>query len=114
MGDLPALVLLIFATYRLSLLITWERSPYALGERLRAWVGVRARGSAPKQFWYELGELVNCPYCMGVWVALILVILATVMGLTPLRDFVLWWFGVAGGQFLLTIFTEPTWKKDEL
>lgn len=62
------------ACYRLSRLITKEVGPFDIFHYLRSAVGVYDYGAdgRPKTL---TGKLFDCPYCTGVWVALILVLL---------------------------------------
>jgi len=59
------LVMLALADYRLSLIVSKDK----ISEGLRAQIGRKASGSRQWQF---VAELVNCPYCVGVWGALFL------------------------------------------
>jgi Protein of unknown function (DUF1360) len=62
------------ATHKVSRLLTKDsvtsplRAPFARYERAtgHAEVGERARGTG---FAHAVGELVTCPFCLGVWVA---------------------------------------------
>lgn len=94
-----ALVLAVFAVYRLAQLLSVDDGPFALFERLRrafpggAWGGLR----------WSIAEWLRCPFCQGLWwaagVALLLMFPSTV------GDFVLLWLGLAGAQALLASFT---------
>ena len=65
------------ACYRLARLITKEAGPFDVFHYLRSAVGVYDYGAdgRPQS---TLGKLFDCPYCTGVWVALILAILPRV------------------------------------
>jgi hypothetical protein len=59
------LIVLALADYRLSLILSKD----TISEDLRARLGRRAyRGGA----WKFAADLINCPYCVGVWGALFL------------------------------------------
>lgn len=86
------LVLSILAVYRASQLIALDVGPYEVLTKFRAELGRRASRNAT---WKSLAELVYCPYCVGVWLALFLTIC-----LRPCLPLV-WWLAVAGGQAVL-------------
>jgi hypothetical protein len=88
----------ILSVYRISQLITLDGGPYACFERLRLWLD----GKAPednRDIWWNLTELFECPYCMGVWIALLILPLILWPGIVG--DAILLWIGVAGGQAFL-------------
>ena len=47
----------------------------------------------------SLGRLMGCPYCLGVWFALVIIVLLVIP--TPAGDLVLAWWGLAGAQAFL-------------
>lgn len=84
-------ILLAFVVYRLALLISKD----TLTEPLRKPFGQRAAGQPRySRAWY-LAELINCPYCTGVWFAF-----ALTFALLPasLGEFLLYWLALAGLQ----------------
>ena len=94
-GSLVRLGLAMLAVYRLAGLLTGEDGPGHLLKRARLGVGQWAARAPTHDVWrLSVAELVNCPLCMGVWLA------GGVLGLiwTPTRigDLVLAWLGVAG------------------
>lgn len=80
-------LIVILATYRISLLITWDE----ILNTPRNWIGTHSNDYVRE--W--LGYLVNCPYCMGIWIALIMSIIYY-----P-QNWFLMTFAIAGGQMFL-------------
>lgn len=80
-----ALIIAVFAIYRLSTDLAWEAGPFELYARGRGWVISRYG----KDDWRSEG--VACPICISFWLALPL---AFVWG--PLA-----WLGVAGAAAFL-------------
>lgn len=78
-------ILLSFVCYRLAQLITIERGPFAIFETLR-------QKTSDIEF---VGELLTCPYCLGMWIALPLSLYATGI------DWYIAWLAIAGGQAFL-------------
>jgi hypothetical protein len=85
-------VLGVLAVWRVTHLIQAEVGPWQLMLRLR-----RAAGTG---FW---GELLDCFYCLSVWVALPA---AFLIG-HNWREWVLLWLGLSGGAILLQRATTP-------
>lgn len=74
---LQTIVELGLATSTVSVTVAQSR----LFQPLRAWVsGV----------WPWMGELLSCPYCLGHWVAAILLLLTTAGHVTPIGGLILW------------------------
>lgn len=90
--NLLFLVLSIFACYRLAQFIAFSDAPFGLMKRIRLFFGKKAGASKEHGFWWSMAELVNCPYCTGLWIALLLAII-----LFPDHIF-LYWLAIAGGQ----------------
>lgn len=69
----PSLVeasILALATWRVTSLITWERGPLHVFERIRAAAGIRHNewgkpNVIPETFW---GELLTCLWCCSIYV----------------------------------------------
>jgi hypothetical protein len=89
------------ACYRLARLITQEAGPLDVFHHLRSAVGVYDYGAdgRPQS---TLGKLFACPYCTGVWVALILVLLPE----CKLQRWFVSWLAVAGVQTAMQNWTE--------
>jgi len=92
------LLLLILASYRVSLLIAADEGPYKIFDKFRKHLGQIAakRGQG---FWWEFSELFHCPFCLGVWMSLVLLPLYVYP--SDLGNLFLLWMGVTGGQNLL-------------
>lgn len=95
MSEVPIaarLVLAALAVYRLAELVAIDDGPGRLFARLRAWAGAHPARAVRE----NLGALVHCPYCVGVWAALL--IGALVWWPTPAGDGFLLVLGLAGAQ----------------
>lgn len=89
------------ACYRLARLITKESGPFDVFHYLRSAVGVYDFGAdgRPQS---SLGKLFDCPYCTGVWVALILALLPK----CKMQQLFISWVAVAGIQTALQNWTD--------
>jgi hypothetical protein len=79
------LVVAILATWRLAHLLAREDGPFDVVVRLRVWAGDRA-----------LGRLMDCPHCLGLWIAMPFAWWLTV---TP-AAWLAAWLGISGGASL--------------
>lgn len=95
------LAIAILSCYRLAKLISWDDGPGEIFFRLRLRAGTYDYGEngKPRTF---MGSLLGCPYCVGIWIALPIVIF--LYGLDEMT-FILW-MAVSGGQFLLQCLGE--------
>lgn len=86
----PLLLLIAaLATYRLARMVAWEEGPGAVFTRLRG------RIDPDQATW--IGRGLNCPLCVGFWIALPITLL-----LVPFDWSVLFvWWAVAGAQAVL-------------
>ena len=98
MPELPGAVrwiLAALAAYRLAQLVALDEGPFRVFARLRSWAGCH-----PSDLIREnLGELIHCPYCLGVWFGLFCALLA--LWPAPGGDVILAVFGLAGAQAFL-------------
>jgi hypothetical protein len=95
--DVMRFLLVCLATYRVSELFSLDNGPYDIFLNLRKWLGVRAsEGSAT---WRTLADLINCPFCLGIWFALAGVLL--LIWHTRYSDLILIWLAIAGVQTFL-------------
>lgn len=80
------LLLAILGCYRIAMLLTQD----SIFQPVREYVGLH------RWQWVRnwLGELVHCPYCMGVWIALFISL--GLYGVTT--EALAWWLPIAGGQ----------------
>jgi hypothetical protein len=103
--ELFALVLAVLATYRIARMLAMEEGPFGLFDR------VRARIDPDQETW--LGRGLNCPLCIGFWVALLFTVLlwyqsGLLIGWTLVHhsEFLLVWFALAGAQELAHLWAE--------
>jgi len=89
-------VLAVLATYRLARLLAWEDGPARIFFRLRTRLGAYDYGPDGNAV-TSLGELAGCPYCQGIYIALVLALMLYPVGWHTL----LYWLAIAGGQALL-------------
>lgn len=80
------IVLAILASYRIAYLVSRERGPFDLAERLRGFV-IQKYG---EDSWQGTG--IDCPLCVSFWVSL-------VMPFAP--RFIRKWLGIAGGVLVI-------------
>lgn len=95
------LLLEVLAVYRVAQLICVDDGPFDVFKRLRSFCGVIAY---KYKIFKTLADLVNCPYCVGVWFALALALLFQARP---------WWLhalAIAGGQAFLQSMSE---RRDE-
>ena len=97
-------ILAAFACYRLAQLVAIDDGPFYVFQRLRTFVGRKASADCLKEdrracLWYNVAQLVNCPYCLGIWFALALA--PAVMWPTIIEDLALLVLGIAGAQCFL-------------
>lgn len=72
------ILILGLAVWRLASLLSAERGPYAMFERIREWCGVRytvVEGVETADSDKEIGKLILCPWCSSVWLGAIASIL---------------------------------------
>jgi len=93
------LILAAFAVYRLAGMVALDVGPFGVFERLLAWAGRLAAGKPKYSAAWSLAEALNCPYCLGVWLAAPVWLLVRSKG--KWSDFILGVFGVAGMQAFL-------------
>lgn len=92
-SDFLLLITASFACYRLAKLITWDNGPFDIFLKFRTRVGVYDYNE-DLQPYTNLGKFFSCPYCVGIWVALVIVLLLYgAQMLVPL-----YWLAVAGLQ----------------
>lgn len=95
------LILAILATYRVARMLAIEDGAFDLFAKWRA----LADPQSAQETWYARG--VNCPLCLGFWVALLFALLLAhqdpAMGRS---EIILAWLGIAGAQTLLHVLAE--------
>jgi hypothetical protein len=91
--------LAILATYRIARMLAMEDGPFDLFAKTRELL------DAKQETW--IGRGVNCPLCIGFWVAGVFALLlahdAPDMGRSGV---ILAWFAIAGGQTVLQMVIE--------
>ena len=76
MAGITGTLIFFLATWRMSKMVTEEEGPGMIFTRLREISGAEYEG-LPEQWdllsWY--GKLLQCPYCLSIWVAIVLALL---------------------------------------
>lgn len=80
-------IVVVLAAYRITRLVNED----TILDRPRTWFYMHA----PK----FLAEMVGCPFCVGFWIAGIVVAVTNLA--VPVNLPVLYWFGAAGGSALI-------------
>lgn len=94
------LTVAILATYRIAHLLSEDDGPFYIFVRIRSLTANKALGESDVLgFWHMLDDGINCPYCLGLYAAILtgsLVALNNYYG-----NIFLLIFAIAGGQSLL-------------
>jgi hypothetical protein len=103
--DAMRLSLAMLAVYRLAVLFACDDGPLFIFREMRRAVGRWAAKETASKFSnaarLSAAELVNCPFCLGVWFA---ALLAPLVALPTLPgDLFLLWLGLAGAQQWLQV-----------
>jgi hypothetical protein len=71
---LTKLIIHAFAVYRAARLVTREDGPYHVFLNIRRNIIEKASwgDEAQRHHWQEVSDLFECPYCIGIWIALII------------------------------------------
>lgn len=86
----------ILSCYRVARLITVDDGPFDILLEVRAKLGAYDYGEDGRPE-TNVGRLVSCPYCVGIWLALLLaIVLFPLSIMTPV-----YWLAIAGGQSFL-------------
>lgn len=91
-------VILVLACYRLAQFVAFDDAPFGLMLKLRQYFGKRASKNGQYSLFWSLAELVNCPFCVGIWIAFPLTFM---LFPSNLLYFLLYWLAIAGGQAFL-------------
>lgn len=89
----------ILVSFRLTGMLVYDDGPRDAFLDLRKWAGVYRIGQDGRPE-TELGRLLSCPHCTGVYVS---VFVAFVFYSFP--EFLLRWLAIAGGQSFLELLT---------
>jgi hypothetical protein len=84
----------ILACYRVTQMLVYDDGPSNIFANLRAKVWEIARQSREGSPGWNLGRLFDCPYCMGVWVALAISLIVAEFSLIN-------WLAISGGQAII-------------
>lgn len=87
------LILAVLATYRLALMIATEEGAFGV------FAFIRGRIDPDQETW--IGRGLNCPLCIGFWVALGITLLLAHHFPMSETEIVLHWLGIAGGAVVL-------------
>lgn len=97
MPDAVLLILLAFGVYRLAQVISIDE----IFEPVRSFISNRKHlGLGYK--WTD--ALLDCPYCLGVWISIVAAFIYTDGNIDI--EFLISWFGIAGGQVFLQSLSE--------
>ena len=109
MTDLTWFVILSLATWRLTLLISSERGPYAILERIRHTLGVRqdAQGEYGET---EIAKGILCFWCSSVWWGALFAGIGVIAGLLPPILSIPYALGLSAMSMFLY---ENLWVKDD-
>ena len=100
-------VLAVLATYRLAQLVSLDDGPLDCFATLRGLTAYNLKGKQREgPIWKSLEELMDCPYCLGVWFAGLMTLLVVQIAPMNLWTGLLFWLGVAGGQCALQSSTD--------
>lgn len=91
-----ALLVDALAAYRLARLIALDEGPAGLALKLRGRLGAFDYGPNGQPA-TNLGRGISCPYCVGAYAALLMLVLRYVPG----GDYLKAWLAIAGGQSFL-------------
>lgn len=101
MHDLVLLIVASFACYRLSELVTVDDGPFDVFKTARKLMGAYYldEDGEPES---NLGRLAICPYCTGIWFALLLaLVIWQPLSIEALLTTLFYWLAIAGGQAFL-------------
>jgi hypothetical protein len=107
-SELIRLIITALAIYRLSQLFSEDDGPGFIFKRLRAWTDRKAKVQQdvgqPLGFWCNLDEGLNCPFCIGIYIAVGCALL--LLWGNYWADLFLLIFGLAGTQSFLQRITK--------
>jgi hypothetical protein len=101
------LILATLTCFRVAQLVTLDKGPFLIFERLRLKVENHiAASKARKQsyFWRSVADGTSCPYCLGFYTSLLCTLL--IIFPTQAGDLFLLWFGIMGLQAFLQGLTD--------
>lgn len=105
------------AVFRVAELLVFDDGPAAIFLRVRAWTGMYDRDEFGKPYANAtrgqrgMGGLLECPFCVGMWVALVGALwLAFVSNLSVSEAFVMW-LALAGAQAFFESVGGRVWRS---
>lgn len=107
-SDVIRVVLAVGACHRIAQLLTIDLGPFHIFDNFRRALGRKAALSTAPTLYTALAELFNCPYCVGIWVSIIMVLPVLFPG--AIGDIVLVGLGIAGYQSLFQDFSARLGK----
>lgn len=112
MPNVPVLVWLVLAglaVHRLAQFLAFDEGPFKAALRWRNWMGAYLIDTATGEPATAMGRLALCPYCLGLWLAPLGIVLFAVALLNAwvgiVAQIVLMWLGLAGVQSVLQDFS---------
>lgn len=90
--SLETIVILALTVYRLTLLISKEAGPFDMMGRFRTWIGVKFDEHSRPYATGQVSEMVLCPFCLSVWVAICVTLIAAGAYGFGVEKYVLWVF----------------------
>lgn len=96
-------LLQVFAVYRIARLVSIDNGPFDCFLALRNLAG---KAAARWTFTRTLADLVNCQFCVGVWVALLLALIFQ-------NAYPIWlnWLALAGAQAVLADLVDAIYNR---
>lgn len=73
------MIIAALATYRITLLVHKESGPWDMFGRFRSWAGVTYDAYSNPVSNGELSAAILCPYCLSVWVGIVVTLYIGVM-----------------------------------
>lgn len=98
MIDFMTFLIASLATYRIARMIAEEDGPFDILLRFR-------NRYTDDRSWFAKG--IRCPFCVGVWVAALVVLFLVILGLSPIVSALLLWPAVAGAAVKI----HEWWKR---
>ena len=101
-SPLLRLLLAALTCFRLAQLVTLDKGPFLIFERLRQRTEIYVAATERRRrsdFWKSVADGVSCPYCMGFYLSLFCTFL--VLWPSQAGDWFLLWFGIMGLQAFL-------------
>lgn len=89
------ILLAILATYRVARMLAMEEGPLGIFAKFREHID-------PQQTTW-IGRGINCPLCIGFYVAIVIAIL---LPFATWSELILQWLGIAGGATILHLVLE--------